>query len=208
LSPKVDVAEVARSLEPYVDAIAAINTIGPCLRINTETGRPMLGSESGYGWMSGAALKPIALRCVADIASVVKIPVIGVGGIMTGEDVVEFLMAGASAVQVCSAAILEGDTIYGKIASQLEDWLDEHNYSSIQEIKGIALRHMKTGVSLEPPPVVDLERCTKCGLCAKSCVYNAIKVDKTNDIFIIDDGKCEGCGMCISVCPYNALDYE
>ena len=168
----------------------------------------MLGSENGYGWMSGSSLKPIALRCVADIANAVKIPIIGVGGIMTGEDVVEFLMAGASAVQVCTAAILEGDSIYGKIAGQLEDWLDQHDYSSIADIKGLALSHMKKRVSLEPPPVVDLEKCTKCGLCEKSCVYNAIRVNKSEDVFIINEDRCEGCGMCISVCPYNALGYD
>jgi dihydroorotate dehydrogenase subfamily 1 len=208
LSPKVDVVEVAKALEPHVDAIAAINTFGPCLRVNIETGRPMLGSDTGYGWMSGSSLKPIALRCVADIASNVKIPVIGVGGVMTGEDVVEFLMAGASAVQVCTAAILEGHTIYGKIATQLDEWLDKHNYDSIEDIRGVTLPHLQEGTQLESPPVVDLEKCTKCGLCEKSCVYHAITVDKSKDLFVIDGDKCEGCGMCISVCPYYALDFE
>ena len=208
LSPKVDVVEVAKALEPHVDAIAAINTFGPCLRINIETGRPMLGSDTGYGWMSGSSLKPIALRCVADIASNVKIPVIGVGGVMTGEDVVEFLMAGASAVQVCTAAILEGHTIYGKIAAQLNDWLDKHNFGSIEDIRGVALPHLHEGIHLEPPPRVDLEKCTKCGLCEKSCVYHAITVEKAKDLFVIDSNKCEGCGMCISVCPYYALNVE
>ena len=208
LSPKVDVVEVAKALEPHVDAIAAINTFGPCLRINIETGRPMLGSDTGYGWMSGSSLKPIALRCVADIASNVKIPVIGVGGVMTGEDVVEFLMAGASAVQVCTAAILEGHTIYGKIAAQLNEWLDKHNFGSIEDIRGVALPHLHEGIHLEPPPRVDLEKCTKCGLCEKSCVYHAITVEKAKDLFVIDSNKCEGCGMCISVCPYYALNVE
>lgn len=205
LSPRVEVAEVAKSLESYVDAIAAINTYGPCLRIDIETAKPVLGSERGHGWMSGAALKPIALRCVADIASVVKTPVIGVGGIMTGEDAVEFFMAGASAVQICTAAILEGDTIYGRIAGQLEDWLDQHNYESLDDIRGIALSNMKKGIVLEPPPVVDVDKCTKCGLCEQSCVYNAIRVNKAKNLFIINEGRCEGCGMCISICPYNAL---
>ncbi|MCJ7818165.1 MAG: hypothetical protein MUP60_04895, partial [Candidatus Thorarchaeota archaeon] len=84
LSPKVDVAEVAKSLESHVDAIAAINTYGPCLRVDIETGKPMLGSENGQGWMSGSALKPIAIRCVADIANAVKLPIIGVGGVVSG----------------------------------------------------------------------------------------------------------------------------
>ncbi len=207
LSPKVDVAEVARALEPHVDAIAAINTFGPCLRIDIESGRPMLGSSDGYGWMSGSALKPIAIRCVADIAKTVKLPIIGVGGVMTGADVIEFFMAGASAVQVCTAAILEGHTVYGRIAGQVEEWLDIHDYASLRDIQGKALPHLRQGVSLDPPPTVDLERCTRCGLCEKSCVYGAITVKKSENLFAIDANKCEACGMCISVCPYFALGY-
>jgi dihydroorotate dehydrogenase subfamily 1 len=207
LSPKVDVAEVAKSLERHVDAITAINTFGPCLRIDIESSRPMLGSSGGYGWMSGSALKPLAIRCVADIAQAVKIPVIGVGGVMTGEDVIEFLMAGASAVQVCTAAVLEGNTVYGRIAGQAEEWLDSHDYSSIRDVQGKALPHLKQGVSLDSPPNVDLEKCTRCGLCEKSCVYGAITVKKSENLFAIDANKCETCGMCISVCPYYALSY-
>lgn len=205
ISPKVDVAEVAKSLEPYVDGIVGINTYGPCLRINIETGKPSLGSSDGYGWMSGAALRPIAIRCIADIAQAVDIPVIGVGGVTSGEDVIEFTMVGASAVQVCTAAILEGDTVYGKIARQTEDWLNEHGYDSLDDIRRKALPHLDGSATLTPPPVVDLEKCTLCGLCPKSCVYGAITVDKKKDLFEIDKDLCEACGMCISVCPYHAL---
>ena len=205
LSPKVDVAAVAKSLEPYVDGIVGINTFGPCLRIDIETGKPMLGSEGGTGWMSGPSLKPIALRCVADIAQAIKIPVIGVGGVSTGLDAIEFIMAGASAVEVCTASILEGQTVYGKIVSEIDEWLASHEYESIDDIRGIALKHMKKGITLSNKPHVDQELCNKCGLCPKSCVYNAITVDKSKDLFHIDDEKCERCGMCISVCPYDAL---
>jgi MinD superfamily P-loop ATPase len=62
-------------------------------------------------------------------------------------------------------------------------------------------------VSLEPPPNVDLDKCTRCGLCEKSCVYGAIKVKKSENLFAIDANVCEACGMCISVCPYYALSY-
>ncbi len=205
ISPKVDVAAVAKSLEPHVDGIVGINTYGPCLRIDIETGKPMLGSSDGFGWMSGVSLKPIALRCIADIARAVKVPVIGVGGVASGEDVIEFSMAGASAVQVCTAAILEGDTIYGKIAAETSEWLKSHGYDSLEDIKGIALRHMDGSATLSTPPEVDMEKCTLCGLCPKSCVYRAITVDKENGIFEINKDLCEACGMCISVCPYHAL---
>ena len=208
ISPKVDVAEVAKSLEPYVDGIVGINTFGPCLRIDIETGKPMLGSSDGFGWMSGVSLKPIALRCVADIVRAVKIPVIGVGGVASGADVIEFFMVGASAVQVCTAAILEGSTIYGRIANETAEWLKSHGYDSLDDIKGIALAHMDGSASLSPPPSVDMEKCTLCGLCPKSCVYGAITVDKKKNLFEIDKDLCEACGMCISVCPYHALSAD
>ncbi|MFX0108195.1 MAG: 4Fe-4S binding protein [Candidatus Hodarchaeota archaeon] len=208
LSPKVDVGEVAKELEPIVDGIVAINTYGPCLRIDIETGKPLLGSEGGVGWMSGAALKPIALRCVADITRRIEKPVIAVGGVSDGEDAIEFIMAGATAVEVCTAAILEGDAVYGRIVKEMNDWLDAHGYSSIEDVKGMALPHLKESIVLKPPPKVDRNLCTLCGLCPKSCVYHAITVNKDEDLFSIDTEKCEGCGMCISVCPYHALSID
>ena len=205
LSPRVDVREVAKSLEPYVDGFVAINTFGPCLRIDIETGRPLLGSESGYGWLSGAALRPIAVRCVADIASVVDKPVIGVGGVSSGEDAIEFFMAGACMVEICTAAILEGPAIYGKVASEIADWLSAHQYDSLWDIIGIALPHLKEFRTASPPAAVDMERCTLCGLCEKSCVYGAITIDRVKGTLDIDSSRCEACGLCVSVCPHHAM---
>lgn len=208
LSPKVDVGKIAKDLEPHVDGIVAINTYGPCLRIDIETGKPMLGSVDGEGWMSGSAIRPIAMRCVADIAKSTTLPVIAVGGVSSGEDAIEFMMAGASAVQVCTAAILEGQTVYGRIANEMKSWLGEHSYASVQDVKGIALKHLSRSVTLLGPPKVNLDLCTRCGLCPKSCVYDAITVDKSENLFEIDSEMCQSCGMCISVCPYNALSID
>ena len=90
------------------DGIVAINSFGPVLAIDPDTRLPLLGGSDGYGWLSGPAIKPLALRCVRDIARAVRVPVIGVGGVSHGIDAVEMLMAGASAVQVCTAAIMHG----------------------------------------------------------------------------------------------------
>jgi dihydroorotate dehydrogenase/Pyruvate/2-oxoacid:ferredoxin oxidoreductase delta subunit len=199
LSPKVDVAKIAKDLEPIVDGIVGINTFGPVLRIDIETEKPVLGSDLGEGWMSGASLKPIAMRCIADIARSITKPVIAVGGVTSGEDAIE---------EVCTAAILHGHTVYSQIVGEIDKWLDEHGCDSLNDIKGVALKHLEKGVKLKPPPKVDLEKCTRCGLCPKSCVYHAINLDKGKGTFSIDPEKCEGCGMCISVCPYYALSLE
>ena len=116
LSPHPNIQEIALALEDAgADALVMINSFGPCLGIDLETGLPLMGSKEGFGWLSGAAIKPLALRCVYEAARVVKIPIFGVGGVSNGRDAAEMLMAGASAVQVCTEAILRGPTVYAKL---------------------------------------------------------------------------------------------
>jgi len=164
----------------------------------------LMGSKEGYGWLSGAAIKPLALRCIYDAARVVNIPIIGVGGVTNGRDVAEMFMAGASAVQVCTEAILKGPNIYGKIVGELDVFLDSYGYKSIEEIKGLTIRKMaaRKAQSLLPIPIVDAKKCTLCGLCEVSCSYDAISRGKELEI---DQEKCFSCGLCISRCKQNAL---
>ena len=143
LSPHPNIQEIAIALEQAgADALVMINSFGPCLSIDLETGLPLMGSKDGFGWLSGAAIKPLALRCVYEAARVVKIPIFGVGGVSNGRDAAEMFMAGASAVQICTEAILRGPTVYGKITRELNDFLDGHGYKSIDDIKGLTIRRM------------------------------------------------------------------
>jgi dihydroorotate dehydrogenase subfamily 1 len=207
LSPNVlDIAAFARAAEGAgADGIVAINTLGPCLSINIENTMPMLGSTSGYGWLSGPAIKPLAVRCVADIARAVKIPVIGCGGISNGRDAIEFIMAGASAVQLCTAVIVRGPRIYGLIADEMVRFMRVKGYNSIDDFRGIALKHLPEQPlrTRAKPPEVLMSKCTGCGLCERHCVYGAAKV--VGKIARIDPVRCYGCGMCISVCPTRAV---
>jgi len=211
VSPHIhDVWELSRELEKVgVDGIVAINTLGPVLHVDIETARPILGGKDGYGWLSGPSIKPLAVRIVSEVARAVKIPVIGVGGITTGRDVIEFFMVGASAVQVCTAAIVEGPSVFKRLNKEVEEWLRDHGYSSLEDVKGVALKHLpKEPVSLEAiPPNVDAEKCTGCGLCEKHCIYKAIKVQEVEGklLAVVDEEKCYGCGLCVSLCPMRAL---
>jgi dihydroorotate dehydrogenase subfamily 1 len=184
------------------DGIAAINSFGPVLALDIETRMPRLGGQNGYGWLSGPAIKPLAVRCVRDIARAVDIPVIGVGGIARGTDVVEFLMAGASAVQVCTAAILRGPSVFGKIAGELEAWLDAHGHASVREVVGVALTR---GWPAGRPeiPVLDPDACNGCGICETSCVYGAIHV--VDGRIALDGERCSRCGLCVTRCRRDAL---
>jgi len=146
----------------------------------------------------------LALRCIYDAARVVNIPIIGVGGVTCGRDVAEMFMAGASAVQVCTEAILKGPSVYGKIVKELNEFLDSHGYRSVEEIKGLTLRKMaeREAKKALPVPIVDEKKCTLCGLCEVSCAYDAISRDKALQI---DQQKCFSCGLCISRCKQQAL---
>lgn len=209
LSPNVlDITQFARAAEGAgADGLVAINTLGPCLAIDIEDAMPVLGSESGYGWLSGPAIKPLALRCVADIARAVKIPVIGVGGISSGRDVIEFIMAGASAVQISTAAIIRGSNIYGLMADEMVKFMRVKNYNSIADFKGIALKHLPEQpirTTAKPPEVIK-SRCNSCGLCEKYCPYEAVRV--VGKVARIDPVKCYDCGLCVTVCPTRAIRF-
>ncbi len=202
LSPFRDVhATAIAAQEAGADGIICVNSFGPALGIDIERGGRLWMGGKGYGWISGPALKPIALRAVYDVAHSVDIPIIGVGGITRGTDVVEYLMAGASAVQVCTAAITRGPSIYGKIAKELGAWLDAHGYASIDEIRGMALR--RSAPLMETPPTILLDKCTGCGVCVTSCVYDALYLEDKN--IRLHPELCTQCGLCISRCPTGAL---
>ncbi len=207
LSPFRDMQTAAQAAEEAgADGIAAVNSYGPCMAIDIESGRPLMGSAEGYGWMSGPMLKPLAVRCIFDVARTVDLPIFGVGGVSRGEDAIEMFMAGASAIQVCTAAILRGPQVFGKIAAEIDTWLDGHGYRSIEEVKGLAHKRLaERGFRTEHvPPVLDVEKCTGCGLCEISCVYQAIRVvDKKA---ILDEKLCYGCGLCVTRCRPGALE--
>jgi dihydroorotate dehydrogenase (NAD+) catalytic subunit len=206
LSPFRNMQTAAQAaVQAGADGIVAINSFGPCLGVDTETGRLLMGSKEGYGWLSGPALKPLALRCVFDVAWAVDLPVIGVGGIGTGTDAIEFFMVGASAVGVCTAAILKGPQVFGKIAHEIDQWLDAHGYDSVEAVRGLAIRRWEERAfrTTHMPPELDVDVCTGCSLCETSCVYDAIHV--VEDKARLTPEKCYGCGLCATRCPVQAL---
>ncbi len=186
------------------DGIVAINSFGPVLAIDPETRLPLLGGADGYGWLSGPALKPLALRCVRDIARAVRIPVIGVGGVSRGIDAVELLMAGAVAVQVCTAAILHGPAVFGKIAAELDRWLDEHGFAAVSELRGLAAGTQPATWSAGKP-VVSAGPCNGCELCVMACPYEAITV--VDKLAVIDEAACVRCGLCVTRCRRGAIEW-
>lgn len=142
LTPNVtDITEIAKTCEDAgADALSLINTLGPGMKINIDVARPVLSNK--FGGMSGRAIKPIAISNVYSVYEVVDIPLIGVGGIYTYEDVVEFIFAGARAVQIGTAIMDKGVTVFDDINKGLKDFMTEKGYSSIDEMVGLAHREL------------------------------------------------------------------
>ena len=134
LSPNVtDITEIARAAEAGgADSVSLINTLLG-MAIDAERRRPLLSTVTGG--MSGAAVKPIALRMVWQVSRAVQIPVIGLGGIMNARDAVEFLLAGASAIQIGTANFID-PCVTVRVAEGINDYLDRHGFRSVQEIVG------------------------------------------------------------------------
>ena len=134
LSPNVtDITEIARAVEGAgADSVSLINTMLG-MAIDAERRKPILSTITGG--MSGPAVKPVALRMVWQTAKAVKIPVIGLGGICSATDAIEFLLAGASAIQIGTANFID-PSISEKVIDGIADYLQRHNFNSVQEIIG------------------------------------------------------------------------
>ena len=137
LSPNAsDIVEIAEAAaDAGADALTVTNTM-KAMAIDIETKRPILGGK--FGGLSGPALKPIALRCVYQIYEKVKLPIIGCGGIISCPDVIEFLLAGASAVQVGTVIVYDDVEIFKELTKNLINYMSKHNFNSLDEIIGKA----------------------------------------------------------------------
>ncbi|MCK5199404.1 MAG: 4Fe-4S binding protein [Spirochaetales bacterium] len=192
------------ALNEGADGITAIDSIGPVLRINIETGKPLVGGNRGFGWLTGSAIKPIALRYVAEISTASDKPVIGLGGVTKAEDAVEMLMAGAKAVGICTAAIVKSVEYIETLNKKLEKLIANLGYSNPDEISGKSHKYITSDTnSKEFDFIFNADSCTECMACVKACAYEARALE--NKVMSLDNEICRYCGLCYSVCPTGAL---
>ncbi|NJE54646.1 dihydroorotate dehydrogenase [Thermococcus sp. 21S9] len=138
LTPNIDdITKLGLAAEKAgADAVSAINTL-KAVAIDIYARKPVLSNR--VGGYSGPGVKPVALRAVYDLARVLEVPVVGIGGITTWQDAVEFLLAGASALQIGTAVSLRGWRVFREINEGIEAYLESEGFSSVEEIVGLAL---------------------------------------------------------------------
>lgn len=189
-------------LRKGADGVTAIDSIGPTLRVNVETGQPLLGS---FAWLSGRAILPVSLRVVAEICQRHQVPVVGTGGVGAAEEIVEMVMAGATAVGVQSVPLLQGLGWFHKTLPRLERWLDERGHARLADLRGLALPHLEEPVPHTPLAFAfDRDDCTRCGRCVTVCAYGAREL-AADGAMLLDGELCRSCGLCVMVCPTKAL---
>jgi len=206
LTPVVsDIGDMAKAaVRGGADAIAATNSYRSLAGVDVETGRPYLEAFGGY---TGPAVKPIILRCVADVARTVNVPISAIGGVSTWRDAVEYLMIGARTVQVCTAVMWNGVGLFEELCEGLTEFMSRKGYKRMDDFVGVALKHLRTVEDLARlPPMraeVDQGRCNGCRKCETVCSFDAIRV--VDRVAQADPAKCDGCGLCSEWCSGEAI---
>ncbi|HVP57767.1 MAG TPA: NAD-dependent dihydropyrimidine dehydrogenase subunit PreA [bacterium] len=211
LTPNVtDIVAIAMAVKRSGCAgVCAINTVKGLIGVDVETLRPIpsVAGFSTYGGYSGAAVKPVALKCVAEIAKAVDIQISGVGGIYTWQDAVEFLAVGATNVQLCTSVMSLGYRIIEDLKEGLEFYLGRKGFASVGDVVGRALpfiaKHESLSRTYKPVAEIDQAKCLKDDLCYVACRdggHWAIELGEDR-LPRVDREKCVGCGLCTCVCP-------
>ena len=159
----------------------------------------------------GPYLVGFSLKYIAKSAPKVKVPIMACLGMLDWTDAIKFVMAGAHTIQSCSAVMVHGYEIVNSWIVYFSKYLEDHGYSSINELRGKALKNIMPPSKVKRGhqgfyAVVDKQKCTGCGICKRSCFYFAI--DIKDGKAVVDLPKCDGCGLCQELCPEDAISVE
>jgi dihydropyrimidine dehydrogenase (NAD+) subunit PreA len=216
LTPNIsDITEPAQAARRAgANAISLINTIQSLIGVDIDrfVTYPVVENSSSNGGYCGPAVKPIALNMVKNCAQhpLVQLPISGIGGIENWRDAVEFLLLGASSLQVCTAVMHYGFGIIRDMTSGLEQYMDSHGFETIDQFIGKALPNVKHWEDLNLKyrviASIDEEKCIGCQLCYIACedgAHQAIDLndDKSMRVPKINEENCVGCNLCSLICP-------
>lgn len=203
-----NISKVAKAVKQAGGSgVSAINTVRCILSVDIDTAKPTLATYGGY---SGQPIRPLGLACVATIAQTVDIPLCGIGGIATYEHALEYIMLGASVVQVGTAVMLKGPEKITEIIDDFERWCEDKQVTDIAQIRGKALQSLLSFDEMKIEPATSTVGSVPCDIdcdaCTKACMYEAIV--KENGNVQVEEEFCTGCGLCTFVCPANKLKLD
>jgi len=216
LTPNVtDIQFPARAAKAgNASGISLINTINSIIGVDLNTLKilPSVDGKSSHGGYAGPAVKPIALHLVSQVANdpKVNLPISGIGGISTWRDALEFILLGATSVQLCTAVMHYGFRIIDDLLEGLSNWMESKGYQTIEEIRGLALDQIENfgNFNLLHKTVarIDQKKCIHCNLCYIACedgAHQAIDLIHENEHSktIVIEEDCVGCCLCLLVCP-------
>lgn len=190
------------------DFLTISNSVRSFAGVDIRTGLPRLAAYGGY---SGPAIKPIIQRHVSEVAKAVKIPISACGGVSRWEDVIEYIMLGATTVQICTSVMWHGYGFFQTLLKGLTEYVEREGLASWDQIRGKTLPYIVPidELSKRPPMVaeVDPQTCLNltrgtCEACGKVCFYGAIRFTPR---FELVPEHCDGCGLCTEICPVEAL---
>lgn len=186
-------------------AISAIDTVRCILGVNIKERKPCLPTYGGY---SGSPIRPLGLASVATIAQSTKLPICGIGGIESFEHVLEYIMLGATAIQIGTALMLNGFGHIERIKNDLENWMEANDIHNFSEIRGAALSGIKSFDEIQVEPKISHLRdaCSSrdCHKCISACIYGALT--KNAGEVSLSPELCRGCGLCCDICHEQNLE--
>ena len=199
-SPHVtNISELAKVVEKAgASGISAIDTVRSIIGVDLETSKPLLATYGGY---SGVPIKPIGLATVASIAQSVKIPVCGIGGISNWNDALEYMMLGASTIQIGSAIMSHGPDVISDVIKGMDHWLEVKQMRA-HNIVGKALANLKAFDEIEILPYKAVMNGTCSEGCCEACVIGCLvgALEKKDGNIVYHQELCNGCGLCVSLC--------
>lgn len=219
LTPNItNILNPARAaLRGGADAVSLINTIQSVVGVDLDAMAPMpvVDGRGTHGGYCGPAVKPIALRMLGEIARTPDtsvLPISGIGGISNWRDAAEFLVMGATSLQVCTAAMHYGFRIVEDMIDGLSNWMDEKGFETIADVTGRAIPNFvnwnQLNLKFKTLASIDQDACIKCGLCYIACEdtsHQAISKTLLNGErhYEVIDEECVGCNLCAHVCPVD-----
>jgi len=189
------------------NGLSLINTINSIMGLN-----PSVDGKGGHGGLAGPAVKPIALNMVSQVAvdPEINLPISGIGGISTWRDALEFILLGATSVQVCTAVMHYGFRIINDLTEGLSNWMDEKGYTHLEQVRGKALSRLSDFGNLnllyKAVARIDESECIRCNLCHIACdegAHQCIDLVPHNgkNQPKVRENDCVGCRLCFIVCP-------